>query len=298
MLKRILLFFATNILVIAMISIITSVFGLHGYLTKSGIDFQQLAIFCLIWGMAGSIISLFMSKFMAKMAMGVSVIDPRKATPVEQELIQTVYKLSKQAGLTTMPEVGIYNSPELNAFATGPSRNNSLVAVSSGLLQSMNREQVEGVLGHEISHVANGDMVTMTLLQGVINAFALFLSRVAAYAVSVALSRGEDKEGGISHLTYYLFAFVFDILFTLLGSILVAAFSRWREYRADAGGAKLAGKQSMISALQRLQGKEEIEDDRAPSFSALKISHRPAFLELFSSHPPLEKRIARLEKSR
>lgn len=298
MMKRVLLFLVTNLLVIAMISIIMSVFGIQPYLTQHGIDYQSLMVFCLIWGMAGSFISLFMSKFMAKMAMGVQIIDPRNASSTEQELVQTIHRLAKKAGLTTMPEIGIYNSPELNAFATGPTRNNALVAVSSGLLQSMNREQVEGVLGHEISHVANGDMVTMTLLQGIINAFALFLSRIAAYAVSVALSRNEDKEGGgMSYLTYYLFAFIFDIIFTLLGSIVVAAFSRWREYRADAGGAKLAGKQSMISALQRLQNKDEIEDDRAPSFSALKISHRPAFLELFSSHPPLEKRIARLEKS-
>lgn len=299
MMKRVLLFLGTNLLIIAMISIIMSIFGVQPYLTQHGIDYQALMIFCLIWGMAGAFISLFMSKFMAKMAMGVKIIDPRQASPAEQEMVQTVHMLAKKAGLTTMPEVGIYESPELNAFATGPSRNNALVAVSSGLLQSMNREQIEGVLGHEISHVANGDMVTMTLLQGIINAFALFLSRAAAYAVSAALSRGNDeKEGGISYMTYYLFAFVFDILFTLLGSILVAAFSRWREYRADAGGAKLAGKQNMIAALQRLQGKENLEDDSAPSFSALKISHRPAWLEIFSSHPPIEKRIARLEMAR
>jgi heat shock protein HtpX len=298
MMKRVLLFLGTNLLIVAMISIITSVLGLHGYLTKHGIDYQSLAIFCLIWGMAGSLISLFMSKVMAKMAIGVQIIDPRTTATNEQALLQTVYLLSKKAGLTTMPEVGIYDSPELNAFATGPSRNNALVAVSSGLLHSMNREQVEGVLAHEISHVANGDMVTMTLLQGIINAFAMFLSRIAAYAVSAALSRGEDdRENNISTMTFYFFTFIFDILFTLLGSILVAAFSRWREYRADAGGARLAGKQSMISALQRLQGKETLEDDRAPAFSALKISHRPAWLELFSSHPPLEQRIKRLQKS-
>ncbi len=295
MLKRILLFVATNILVIATISIVTSVLGLHSYLTAYGINYTQLAIFCAIWGTAGAFISLFMSKIMAKMAMGVVVIDPKHTTSEEQFLLEVVYGLARKAGLKTMPEVGIYNSPELNAFATGPSRNNSLVAVSSGLLAGMNREQIEGVLGHEISHVANGDMVTMTLVQGVVNAFALFLSRIAAYAVSIALSRN-DERSEISYGTYYVMTFIFDILFTLLGSILVAAYSRWREYRADTGGAKLAGRTNMIAALQRLQRSTDIEDDRAPSLAALKISHQSSWLALFSSHPPLEKRIERLEK--
>lgn len=295
MLKRILLFVATNILVIATISIVTSVLGLHSYLTAYGINYTQLAIFCAIWGTTGAFISLFMSKMMAKMAMGVVIIDPKHTTREEQFLLDVVYSLARKAGLRTMPEVGIYNSPELNAFATGPSRNNALVAVSSGLLTSMNREQIEGVLGHEISHVANGDMVTMTLVQGVVNAFALFLSRIAAYAVSIALSRN-DERSEISYGTYYAMTFIFDILFTLLGTMLVAAYSRWREYRADTGGAKLAGKANMISALQRLQRSADIEDDRAPSLAALKISHHSSWLALFSSHPPLEKRIERLEK--
>jgi len=295
MLKRILLFVATNILVIATISIVISVLGLHSYLTAYGINYAQLAVFCAIWGTGGAFISLFMSKWMAKMAMGVVVIDPKHTTREEQFLLDVVYSLARKAGLKTMPEVGIYNSPELNAFATGPSKNNSLVAVSSGLLTSMNREQIEGVLAHEISHVANGDMVTMTLVQGVVNAFALFLSRIAAYAVSVAMSRS-DERNEMSYGTYYVMTFIFDILFTLLGTMLVMTYSRWREYRADTGGAKLAGRANMIAALQRLQRSADIEDDRAPSLAALKISHHSSWLALFSSHPPLEKRIERLEK--
>lgn len=298
MLKRVLLFVATNVLVIATISIIISALGLHSYLTAHGLDYKQLAIFCAIWGMTGSFISLLMSKFIAKMAMGVVIINPKTATREEHFLLDIIYNLSKKAGLTTMPEVGIYRSPEVNAFATGPTKNNALVAVSSGLLNSMNRDEIEAVLGHEISHVANGDMVTMTLIQGVVNSFALFLSRIVAYAISVALSRGEERHGDISYLTYSLLTIVFDILFTLLGTILVAAFSRWREYRADAGGAKLAGRDKMIAALRRLKGTADIEDERAPSLAALKINHHSTWLALFSSHPPLDQRIARLEKSR
>lgn len=294
--KRILLFLATNILVIATISIITSALGLHNYLTAYGIDYKQLAIFCAIWGMAGSFISLLMSKFVAKMAMGVVIINPNTATREEQFLLEIIHRLATEAGLKKMPEVGIYHSPEMNAFATGPSKNNSLVAVSSGLLTSMNRNEIEGVLGHEISHIANGDMVTMTLVQGIINSFTLFFSRIIAYAISIALSRGEERNGEFSYMTYALLTFVFDILFTLLGNILVAAYSRHREYRADAGGARLAGRTNMIEALQRLGRGTIVEDDRAPSLAALKISHHASWLAIFSTHPPLEKRIQRLEQ--
>lgn len=297
MFKRVVLFLLTNVLVIATISMVTSVLGLHSYLTAYGINYKQLMYFCVLWGMGGAFISLWMSKFVAKMAMGVSVINPKQATPQEAYLLEIVYGLAKKAGLTNMPEVGVYHSAEVNAFATGPSKNNSLVAVSSGLLNGMNRNEIEAVLGHEISHVANGDMVTMTLVQGVVNAFSMFLSRIIAYAISVGLSRGEDREGDFSHITFYALTFVFDILFTLLGSILVAAFSRWREYRADNGGARLTGKENMIAALRRLQGTADVEDDRAPTLAALKISHHSAWLALFSSHPPLEKRIERLQNN-
>jgi heat shock protein HtpX len=226
-----------------------------------------------------------MSKFIAKMAMGVVIINPRSATKEELFLIEIVHNLARKVGLKTMPEVGIYSSPELNAFATGPTKNNSLVAVSSGLLMSMNREEIEGVLGHEISHVANGDMVTMTLIQGIVNSFALFLSRILAYAISIAI-RGDERSGEISYVTYSLFTFVFD-LFTILGSLLVAAFSRRREYRADHGGAKLAGRDNMIDALKRLKSASEVvEDERAPSLAALKINHHSGWLELRKTHCP------------
>jgi heat shock protein HtpX len=294
MMRRVLLFIITNILVIATISIITSVLGLHSYLSAYGIDYQRLAIFCLIWGMAGSFISLLLSKFMAKMAMGVVIIDVKNATREEHFLVDIISNLVKKAGLQKMPEVGIYRSPELNAFATGPSRHHALVAVSSGLLASMNRDEIEAVLGHEITHIANGDMVTMTLIQGIINSFTLFLSRIVAYAISVSMSRSDDRSEGFSYLTYHLLTIVFDILFTLLGSILVAKFSRWREYRADFGGSQLTSRDKMIAALRKLQHHVDTTDDRAPSLAAFKISHPPSWLEIFSSHPSLDKRIAQL----
>jgi heat shock protein HtpX len=293
MFKRILLFIATNILVIATISIITSALGLHSYLTANGINLQTLAIFCAIWGTAGAFISLLMSRFMAKMAMGVVLINPKTATREEHFLLDIIGGLVRKAGLPVMPEVGIYHSAELNAFATGPTKRRSLVAVSSGLLNTMNRDEIEGVLGHEISHIANGDMVTMTLVQGIINSFALFLSRIIAYVISLSISRGEEKDG-ISYPVYMILTFVFDILFTILGTILVAAYSRWREYRADQGGAKLAGRDKMVAALKRLQSNAQLEDDRAPSLAALKISHHSSWLHIFSSHPPIENRIKKL----
>lgn len=294
--KRVLLFLATNLLVMITISIIISALGLNSYLTNHGLDYQKLAIFCLIWGSGGSFISLLMSKFMAKMSLGVVIIDPSNATREERFLLEIVQQLAMKAGLRNMPEVGIYHSPELNAFATGPSKNNSLVAVSSGLLMNMNKEEMSAVLGHEISHVANGDMVTMALIQGVVNAFALFLSRVVAYAISLSLSR-DDEKNEHPFVTYGL-TFVFDILFTMLGSILVAAFSRWREYRADHGGATLTGRNQMIAALRRLQMGADFEDNKAPALAALKINQHPSWLDLFSTHPPIEKRIARLEELR
>lgn len=298
MFKRIALFIATNVLVVVTISIITSVFGLHRYLSAQGIDYSQLAIFCLLWGMCGSFISLLMSKWIAKMAMGVTIIHPQNATRDEQFLVEIVHTLAKKAGLRHMPEVGIYDSPEVNAFATGPSKNNALVAVSSGLMSHMQRHEIEGVLGHEIAHVANGDMVTLMLVQGVVNSFALFLSRIIAYAISLSMARDDEKGSEISHLTHTVLTIAFDILFTLLGTLLVAAYSRWREYRADHGGAKLAGRNSMLAALKRLKNKFDstIEDDRAPSLAAFKISGRASWLELLSSHPSLDKRIARLEQ--
>lgn len=296
MIKRTVLFLATNLLVMVTISILISILGLNHFFLRHGIDYQTLALFCLLWGMGGSLVSLFLSKFMAKISMGVVVINPRIATNNERYLLELVTNLAEKAGLKRLPEVGVYPSPELNAFATGYSRHHSLVAVSSGLLNHLNRDEVEAVLGHEISHIANGDMVTLSLVQGVVNAFTLFLSRIAAYAASIALARNDENDHEFSYLAYNIFTLVFDILFTLLGSILVSAFSRWREYRADKGGATLAGRDKMIAALRRLQTGADIVDDRAPALAAFKISHHPGWLDLFSSHPPIEKRIERLAK--
>jgi heat shock protein HtpX len=295
MAKRIFLFVAVNLLVMITLSLIINILGIRPYINAYGIDYTALMAFCLVWGMGGAFISLAMSRVMAKMMMGVQVIDPNTTDPSLRGLLQMVDNLARGAHIP-MPEVGIYQSPEVNAFATGPTKSRSLVAVSTGLLQRMDRREVEGVLGHEISHIANGDMVTMTLLQGVVNAFALFLARVIAYAVAQA-ARGRDQEGaGFSYGIYFLVHMVLEILFLILGSIVVAWFSRYREFRADAGGARLAGRDSMVQALQALQRNIERVDPRAqPAVQSLKISGTGGFMRLFATHPPLEERIRRLE---
>lgn len=296
MFKRIGLFLITNALVIITISVIMNILGVGHYINESGLDYTSLLIFCGIWGMAGSFISLALSKFIAKKSMGVKVISPSKATGTEAEIVQMVHRLARSAKLPKMPEVGIYESPEVNAFATGPTRSNSLVAVSTGLLNHMNRAEVEGVLGHEVAHVANGDMVTMTLLQGIINAFVMFLSRVLAFAISNFLR--DEEGGGISYALHFVFVIVFDIVFTMLGSIVVAAFSRYREFHADKGSAGLTGKEKMIAALQKLKSySERIDTNSAPAMNAFKISGKPKWMQLFSTHPTLEDRIRRLQKS-
>lgn len=294
---RVFLFLLTNILVVVTINIILSLLGVNHYLTQSGINYQALLIFAFAWGMIGSFISLMLSKWMAKRSMGLQVIDKNTASGEPREVYALVYDLVKKAKLKAMPEVAIYDSPELNAFATGPSQSNSLVAVSTGLLRSMNREEVAGVLAHEISHIKNGDMVTMTLLQGVMNAFTIFFSRVLAFAIASAM-RGDDDESPSFWLQYIL-SIVFDIVFGILASLVTAYFSRIREYRADAGGASLAGSSAMIHALQRLKMNTQIaapkNEDR--SLAAFKISDRPSWMALFSTHPPLDERISRLQKS-
>lgn len=295
--KRIFLFLLTNILVITVISFILYIFNLQPYLSKYGLDYMSLAVFCLIWGMGGALISLAISRMMAKWSMGVQLIDPATRNSDERQILDMVYGLAKKAGLSTMPEVGIYQSPELNAFATGPSRSRALVAISTGLLNRMDRGEVEGVVGHEISHVANGDMVTMTLLQGIVNAFVMFLARIIGFAVTRALSRSDERETG-SSFVYMLVVFVLQTVFMLLGSIVIAWFCRYRELRADLGGARLAGTDKMISALQTLKRTMEIQDPQAaqPAFQALKISSPSGIMSLFASHPPLEERIARLQR--
>jgi heat shock protein HtpX len=302
MFKRIALFLITNVLVMATISIVMTIFGIKPYLTAHGINYESLMAFCAIWGMGGALISLLISKWTAKHMMGLTMIDPSTSDPRERSLYQTVQRLAERAGLPGTPEVGIYEGVEMNAFATGPSARHSLVAVSTGLLNSMSSEQVEAVLGHEISHIKNGDMVTLTLIQGVVNAFAMFLSRIIAYAISMAMNRGNDEEESASQpgFLFFILSMVFDVLFTMLGSIVVAAFSRWREFRADRGGANLAGRQHMISALQRLAQPAaeaaEAEMPAQPAMDVMKISSRKRWLGLFSTHPPLEDRIARLSR--
>jgi heat shock protein HtpX len=297
MFKRILLFVALNLLVIMMVTLVLNIFHVQPYLTKHGIDYSSLMILCLIWGMAGALISLALSRIMAKWMLGVSVIDPASRDPQLKELLNTVQTLSQRAGIP-MPQVGIYRSNEINAFATGPTQNRSLVAVSSGLLNRMNQKELEGVLGHEISHIANGDMVTMTLLQGVINAFVMFLARILASLLSGFGKNKSSNQGG-SYMSYVLFTFLFEAVFMALGFLVIAAFSRYREFRADAGGAHLAGKDAMISALKSLNALKNNEDPKQnEAIAAFKISRtgKKGMLSLFSTHPPLEERISRLER--
>ncbi len=293
--KRVLLFIAVNVLVVLTISITLNLLGVRPYLSARGIDYRALLIFCAVWGMGGAFISLGLSKVMAKWAMGVKVIDPASADPGARELVNTVHNLARAAGLPKMPEVGIYESPEVNAFATGPTRSRALVAVSTGLLRRMGQREIEGVLGHEVTHIANGDMVTMTLIQGVINVFVMFFARVIAFAVVQFLRR--DDRGGSWGLQY-LITFVLEIVLSLLGAIAVAAFSRWREFRADTGGARLAGRENMISALQALQRTTELVDTRQQALATLKIAGKRGGLALlFASHPPLDERIERLRSA-
>ena len=219
MVKRIFLFMAVNVLVVLTISVLLSVLGIQPYLRANGIDYGSLAAFCLVWGMGGAFISLALSKVMAKWSMGVQIIDPNTTDPTLRALVRAVDRLAQSAGIP-MPEVGIYESPEVNAFATGPTKRSSLVAVSTGLLQRMDQPEVEGVLSHEIAHVANGDMVTMTLIQGVVNAFVMFLARVIAFAAAQFMSRDRDDNEGFSYGIYFLVQFVCEIVFMVLGTII------------------------------------------------------------------------------
>jgi len=298
MAKRVFLLVMVNILVMITITTILYFLRVGHYFPQGGL--AGLAVVCLVWGFVGAFISLAISRLMAKWMMGVQVIPPETGDPMLRQLVETVHGLARSAGLP-LPEVGIYQSEEVNAFATGPTRARSLVAVSTGLLRRMGSKEVEGVLGHEVTHIANGDMVTMTLIQGVINSFVLFLSRVLAFVVSQALRSRDDRDSG-GGLIQYLLVMVFQILLSLLGSIVVCWFSRQREFRADAGGARLAGRGNMISALRALKELHDPEVASAeahehPAFQSLKISGPGSgFLLLFATHPPIEERIARLEQ--
>lgn len=291
--KRIALFLIANILITLTISFVLNLLGVRSYMTANGIDYNALLIFCLVWGFAGSLISLLLSRFMAKWMMGVKVINPTDNSQY-QGLVQTIHSISRQANLAAMPEVGVYDSPEINAFATGPSERFALVAVSTGLLSRMNRDELEGVLAHEIAHIKNGDMVTMTLLQGLINAFVMFLARVIAFAMS---QNSRDEGRGSS----YFLVFILEIVLSLLGMIVVMWFSRYREFRADAGSAKLVGTQKMIAALEMLKrsvAHVPVETEHQ-SVAAFKINGgQSSWINLFASHPPLEKRIEALRNLR
>ncbi|HEX6633972.1 MAG TPA: protease HtpX [Usitatibacter sp.] len=288
--KRIVLFLATNLAVGLVLSITLSILGVNRYLAGSGLNVQALAIFSVIVGFAGSFISLLLSKTMAKWSTGARVIES-PASADERWLVETIRRLADKAGIG-MPTVAVYEGAP-NAFATGAFRDSSLVAVSTGLLQSMTHEEVEAVLGHEISHVANGDMVTLTLIQGTVNTFVVFLARVVGYLVDRTVFRTERGLG----MGYYITVIACEILFGIAASIIVAWFSRRREFRADAGSATLLGTpRQMIAALRRLGGLEQGVLPQA--FQAHGIAEGKAFLGLFASHPPIEERIAALETRR
>lgn len=288
---RIVLFLATNLAIILVLSITTSIFGLNRWLTEQGIDYASLLVFALIVGFTGSIISLLISKPMARMSTRAQVIDPNNPRNRQEAwLVETVSQFAQRAGIA-MPEVAIYDGAP-NAFATGAFKNSALVAVSTGLLQTMNEEEVAAVLGHEIAHVANGDMVTMTLIQGVVNTFVIFLARVVGFAVDRAVFRN-DREG--TGPGFFLTVIVLEIIFGVIASMIVAWFSRQREFRADAGASQLMGTpSSMIKALQRLQQLQE--GDLPKNIQALGISNRNKMANLFATHPPLEVRIQALAK--
>jgi heat shock protein HtpX len=286
--KRVLLFLATNLAILIVLSIVANLLGLDRYLAVRGGNLQGLLIFAALFGFGGAFISLAISKWMAKRAMGVQVIEqPRNSTEIW--LVDTVRRLAQQAGIG-MPEVGIFESPEPNAFATGASKNKSLVAVSTGLLQRMNQNEVEAVLGHEVSHVANGDMVTLTLIQGVVNTFVIFLSRIIGNIVDRTLFRSEDGRGP----AYFVSVIVSELVLGILASMIVAWFSRYREFRADRGGAQLAGRNNMVAALERLKAAHEPLPAQLAAFGISAGTGPRGFQRLFMSHPPLNERIAAL----
>jgi heat shock protein HtpX len=258
---------------------------------------------CAVFGFAGSFISLQLSRWMAKMSMGIQLIDPKNpGASAEREIVDLVKNLCQRNGLATLPEIGVYQSPELNAFATGPSSDRALLAISSGLLERMDRASLEGVIGHEVAHIRNGDMVTMTLVQGVVNTFVMFLARVLAFFIENAMrgDRDDRRGGGLGYWGQYMLIQLLQSVLMLLASPLIYAYSRRREYAADALSAKVCGREKMISALQTLKRYTQIEDPRAPALSTFKINGRGQGLValLYSSHPPLDERIKALRESR
>lgn len=291
---RIALFLATNLAVILVASVTLNLLGVEHYLSGTGLNLTSLLIFCAVFGFAGSIISLLLSKMMAKMSTRTQLIEhPR--TEQERWLLDTVAELSQKAGIK-MPDVGIFPAQQANAFATGWNKNDALVAVSAGLMQRFRPEEIRAVLAHEIGHVANGDMVTLALIQGVVNTFVMFFARIAGYAVDSFLRRGEQS-GGVG-IGFYITTFVFEIIFGIIASTIVAWFSRRREYRADEAGAQLASPHAMIGALQRLKAEYGMPDQLEGQLTAFGISShmKQGFMALFASHPPLDDRIAHLKQ--
>ena len=295
MFKRFFLFILTNIAIMVMVSIVMAVLGQLGLANIAGSQ-TQLLVWCFVWGFGASIVSLLLSRQIAKWSLGVRLVDGRTGNADLDWLHNTVGQLAQQANLK-VPQVGFYDSPEVNAVATGPSKSSSLVAVSTGLLQGMSRQEIQAVLGHELTHVANGDMVTMTLIQGVVNAFVLYLSHIVAVIVRNVLSRDSERGPSFLGLLAGQLAFIAaQIVFGLLGSLITAWFSRQREFRADAGGATLAGRGSMVAALRRLETfKARVDNQHSPELATLKIAGRDKMMLLWMTHPPLEQRIAALE---
>jgi heat shock protein HtpX len=287
---RIILFLGTNLAIMLVLGVVASLFGIDRWAyAHSGINLQGMLVFCAVFGMGGAFISLALSKWLAKMSVGAQVIaEPRNES--EQWLFNTIRTHAQNAQIG-MPEIAIYDAPEMNAFATGMSKNHALVAVSTGLLRSMNRDQVSAVLGHEITHVSNGDMVTLALIQGVLNTFVMFLARIIGGVIDSAMSGGRDGERG-GGIGYFFIVIILQTLLGVLATIIVMWFSRWREFRADAGGAKLGGRQNMISALQALAGTDHSTLPKA--FQAFGINGEHGVARLFMSHPPIEERIEAL----
>jgi heat shock protein HtpX len=286
--KRVFLFLMTNLAIMLVLSITMRILGVEPYLNANGLNLGSLLVFAGVMGMGGSLISLALSKWMAKKSVGAEVIEtPRNAA--ETWLVETVHRQAREAGIG-LPEVAIYDSPDVNAFATGMNRNNALVAVSTGLLQSMTREEAEAVLGHEVSHVANGDMITLALIQGVVNTFVMFLSRVIGHLVDRVVFKTERGHGP----AFFVTMIVAEMVLGILASIIVMWFSRQREFRADRGGATLAGRKNMIAALERLQSVHTAPlPDRMAAFGI--SGGKSGLTRLFMTHPPLEERIAALK---
>ena len=296
MFKRMFLFFSLNILIVACVSILSDLVGLRPYITRAGLDLESLALFCLIWGMTGSFISLLLSKKIAKWMLNLKILHAGEAlSESEQRIFSMVRNISIRAKLSSVPEVGIWQSGQSNAFATGSSKNSSLIAVSTTLLDTLSERELEAVIAHEMAHIINGDMVTMALLQGVINSFVMFLSRIFAYAIT-----SKDNKRQSSHLSYTLFTMLFEVIFLSLGSLLIFFVSRKREFAADRGGAKLVGKDSMIAALRALErnaplSKKDFEKQKSLAAMMVCSSKKGGISQLFATHPTIKERILYLE---